>query len=92
MDRLRALIEDQANDEEFQFELASIDLRTSIIQQMDSAGLSRSDLAERMGVSRARVSQILNGQDNLTLKTLVAIAHALGATVSVSLCPNSDRT
>jgi len=42
-------------------------------------GVSQKDLAERLGVSTARVSQYLSAHGrNLTLKTLGRIAHALG--------------
>ena len=46
---------------------------------MRERGLSRADLAARMGVSPGRVSQILGGGENLTLRTLAALAVALDA-------------
>lgn len=47
--------------------------------------VSRADLAASMGVSPGRVSQILSGDENLTLKTLSAVAAALGAELEVAL-------
>ncbi|MEU6535683.1 helix-turn-helix transcriptional regulator [Streptomyces sp. NPDC047000] len=49
------------------------------------AGLntSRSDLAKAMGVSPGRVSQIMSGDANLTVRTLAAVAEALGAGVEI---------
>jgi transcriptional regulator with XRE-family HTH domain len=47
--------------------------------------ISRADLAHSMGVSPGRVSQILSGQENLTLRTLSTVANALGARVEVTL-------
>jgi transcriptional regulator with XRE-family HTH domain len=38
-----------------------------------------------MGVSPGRVSQILSGDENLTLRTLSSVAAALGAEVVVIL-------
>jgi transcriptional regulator with XRE-family HTH domain len=46
---------------------------------MRERGLTRADLAARMGVSPGRVSQILGGGENLTLRTLAALAVALDA-------------
>lgn len=46
--------------------------------------MSRTDLAEAMGVSSGRVSQILSGDENLTVKSLAAVAHALQAQVEIS--------
>ncbi|MCC3772681.1 helix-turn-helix domain-containing protein [Streptomyces sp. UNOC14_S4] len=47
-------------------------------------GMSRKDLAERMGVSPGRVSQILSGDENLTLRSLVAVAEALDVRMEIS--------
>jgi plasmid maintenance system antidote protein VapI len=52
---------------------------------MRERGLSRADLAARMGVSPGRVSQILGGGENLTLRTLAALAAALDARFDVDL-------
>lgn len=47
--------------------------------------VSRADLAQAMGVSPGRVSQILSGQDNLTLRTLSTVVAALGAEIDISI-------
>jgi transcriptional regulator with XRE-family HTH domain len=49
--------------------------------------ISRSDLASSMGVSAGRISQILSGEENLTLRTLSGVVHALGAEADVRLHP-----
>jgi transcriptional regulator with XRE-family HTH domain len=48
-------------------------------------GLTRADLAARMGVSPGRVSQILGGGENLTLRTLAALSTALDARFDLEL-------
>jgi transcriptional regulator with XRE-family HTH domain len=52
---------------------------------MRERGISRADLAARMGVSPGRVSQILGGGENLTLRTLAALSTALGARFELEL-------
>jgi transcriptional regulator with XRE-family HTH domain len=52
---------------------------------MRERGLTRAELAERMGVSPGRVSQILGGGENLTLRTLAALSTALDARLDVKL-------
>jgi transcriptional regulator with XRE-family HTH domain len=49
------------------------------------AGLSksRSDLARAMSVSPGRVSQIMSGDANLTVRSLAAAAEAIGARVEI---------
>jgi len=45
---------------------------------------TRSEVAALLGVSRGRVSKILSGEENLTLKTISAITEALGLGVELS--------
>ncbi len=54
-------------------------LTNEINWYMRERGLTRADLAARMGVSPGRVSQILGGGENLTLRTLAALSTALDA-------------
>jgi transcriptional regulator with XRE-family HTH domain len=60
-------------------------LTNDVSWQLREYGLTRTDLAGRMGVSPGRVSQILGGGENLTLRTVAALAAALGTHVSVTL-------
>ena len=56
---------------------------TSLAGLLAESGVSRSDLAKTMGVSPGRVSQILSGDANLTVRSLAAAADALGARVEI---------
>ena len=60
-------------------------LTNEITFYMRERGITRADLAARMGVSPGRVSQILGGGENLTLRTLAALASALDARFDVEL-------
>ncbi len=62
-------------------------LTNEINWHMREHGLSRADLAGRMGVSPGRVSQVLSGGENLTLRTLAALSTALDAQFDVQLSP-----
>jgi transcriptional regulator with XRE-family HTH domain len=55
----------------------------SLAGLLSGLGMSRSDLAKAMGVSPGRVSQIMSGDSNLTVRTLAAAAEALGAGVEI---------
>lgn len=60
-------------------------LRREILQQ----GVSRKDIAEKLNVSPARISQILNIEDgNPTLNTLADIATALDKRFCLTLRPD----
>ncbi len=72
-------------DPEFEFDLLSIDIGERIVERMEELGLTRTALAAAIGVSKARISQILSGNDNLTLKSLVAVAIGLESRIEVRL-------
>src|SRR5215467_7116580 len=61
-------------------------LTNEITFHMRERGISRAELAARMGVSPGRISQILGGGENLTLRTLAALATALDARFDFELC------
>jgi transcriptional regulator with XRE-family HTH domain len=66
-------------------------ITNEISAYMDERGLTRADLAARMGVSPGRVSQILGGGENLTLRTLSALSTALDARFCIELKPLKPR-
>jgi transcriptional regulator with XRE-family HTH domain len=60
-------------------------LTNAVNWYMRERGLTRADLAVRMGVSPGRVSQILGGGENLTLRTLAALSTALDSQFDIEL-------
>ncbi len=56
-----------------------------ICKSMEEKDISRSDLAGRLGKSKAYVSQVLSGSRNLTLRTLAQIAVALDMSPEIHL-------
>lgn len=59
---------------------------------IESLGITQRELAERLGVSPGRVSQILSGAENLTLRSLAAFGWALGLRFELDASPMEDRT
>jgi transcriptional regulator with XRE-family HTH domain len=60
---------------------------------LTSLGISQRKLADRLDVSESRVSQILSGEKNVTLRTLAAAGWALGLRFKLDPVPlaPSDR-
>ena len=54
--------------------------------------MSRAQLAKAMNVSPGRVSQVLSGDENLTLRTLSGMLAALGAQVDFALRAADEPT
>ena len=49
-----------------------------ILVAMEDLGISKSELASRLGISKPRISQLLKGSSNMTIGTLSDIAFELG--------------
>ena len=58
---------------------------------IEHAGITKSQLAERMGTTKGHVSQVLGGSRNMTLRTLSDICFALGVKPQVSVAIDSDE-
>jgi HTH-type transcriptional regulator/antitoxin HigA len=76
------------NYEETHFPIAKPDPIQAIRFRMEQKGLRPSDLVPFMG-SRSRVSEVLAGRRNLTLKMMRALVEGLGIPAEV-LLGNSD--
>jgi transcriptional regulator with XRE-family HTH domain len=61
-------------------ELKTVDVAADLTLLLHHAGKSRADLARALGWSRARVTQVLSGHENLTVQTIAAVTKALGYT------------
>lgn len=55
-----------------------------ILELMENEGLTRVELAKKVGKSKGHISQLLNGKRNMTLKTLAEISFALNTRVNVA--------
>jgi transcriptional regulator with XRE-family HTH domain len=64
----------------------------SIVREMDRQGISRTELAQRLGATPAYVTKILRGKVNFTLSTMVRLARALDADLNVELSPGTGRS
>ena len=65
--------------EEFREEFFVAEAQTQLSELMDRVGITRAELARKLGVSRARVTQIFSDEaTNLTLRLLYRSYAALG--------------
>jgi len=68
----------------------SFDFITQLAKRLESSPINRTEFAEKLGVSKGRVSQILNNPSNLTLNRAVKYARALGLKASVIAYDDDD--
>lgn len=72
---------------EYWTETAITDFTEELCRLMENKGVTRADLAQRIGHSQAYVTKVLRGNVNFTLATMTKLARALDAVVRVHLAP-----
>ena len=60
-------------------ELKAVDGAADLTLLLHHAGKTCADLARALGWSRSRVTQVLSGQENLTVQTIAADSKSFGA-------------
>ncbi|WP_208425213.1 helix-turn-helix domain-containing protein [Salinibacter sp.] len=77
---------DLQHDPTFIAEELILDVAVQIAEAMEEAGFeTQEELANELDVSESAVSQLLSGDQNISLKRLVTVALALGKSVEVDL-------
>jgi transcriptional regulator with XRE-family HTH domain len=69
---------------EYWFEYSQNELFRQVSAFMNVEGINQTELAERLGVSKGYVSQILNGTSNFSMKKLIEISLAIGKVPLIS--------
>jgi transcriptional regulator with XRE-family HTH domain len=59
----------------------------SLWAELNRKGIRKSELADRLGWSRPRVTQALAGPTNMTLRTLADLAWALDSYIALEVVP-----
>lgn len=84
----RRLEEDAAFKEEFERERRQIDQVDRVIRRLDQmremAKMSKADLARAIGKEPSSVRRLFTAEVNPELKTVAAVADALGARIEIS--------
>ena len=62
-----------------------------LLQFMKRQGISRTNLAQRLGVAPSRITAMLSGDSNLTIDTLVRAGHAVGADLKQTFVPKGHK-
>ena len=73
----KSLFTEARKDYAYWVEGTILEFTEDMVSRMEEQGVSRSELARRIGVSPAYVTKILRGSTNFTLDTMVKVARAL---------------
>jgi len=75
---LADLWEESLQDEDFRFELKAQDVAVNLANAVALSGMTQKELADKLDWKTSRVSKVLHGASNLTLKTMFQVCEALG--------------
>lgn len=56
-----------------------------VFELLEEEGITQAELARRLNVKPPRISRMLSGNSNITLKTLAGIGHALDKEITISI-------
>lgn len=59
----------------------------AIAERMEAQGITKADMARKLGCSRAHVTQVMSGSRNATLRTIAEFAWACGLRAVMQLEP-----
>lgn len=78
---------------EFAEEMLVAEIQSVLQEILEEKGYSRADLAKKMGVTKARVTQIFSDTQNFTVRLVARAFHALGEKITLGHAPlNENRS
>lgn len=85
MTRLAEILTRARKSLTYKVERAVLEYTSELEKKMDAEEVSRAELARRIDSSAAYVTQVLRGTANPTIKTMVALADAVGGRVEIRI-------
>ena len=85
--KLQDKVIDAMKTDAYWVEKAKLNFALDLDKCRKEKGLSGKTLAEKLGTSAAYISKVFRGDANLTLESMVKLAHAIGAKVEIRLVP-----
>lgn len=79
------LFQEAERHEDYWVAGAILEFTEGVVREMERQGITRTELAQRLGATPAYVTKILRGKVNFTLATMVRLARALDAELLVQL-------
>lgn len=85
--QVQRFIQDPENLRLFQQERLILEITARLCHIMENKGVSRKELAERLGTSKGYITQLLDGRANMTLRKIADVFAALGEAVELTSKP-----
>jgi predicted XRE-type DNA-binding protein len=81
---LSSFVESAKNDDFYWVEKIKLDFAIELERCRRDLNMTAAEFAKELGVSRAYMSKLFRGDVNLTIKSMVKLARAVGARISLS--------
>ncbi len=81
---LSSFVESAKNDDFYWVEKIKLDFAIELDRCRRDLNMTAAEFAKELGVSRAYMSKLFRGDVNLTIKSMVKLARAAGARISLS--------
>lgn len=78
------------SEEEWAYSSFTGKIADEISEYMGKKGITKAQLADRMGKSRPYITKVLRGDANMTFKTFISLLHHLGAKANVHISNKND--
>lgn len=87
---LRQKLEAARNSFDYRLEKVLFNVAEQACKLVEGQGISRSELAQRLAVTPAYITKLLNGNPNLTIKSLLRLSDVLGQTLEIRFTPKLE--
>lgn len=82
---LKKFKESVAKNEGYWVERAKLDFAVALEQRRKSLGMTYSAIAEKINTSAAYITKVFRGDSNLTIESMVKLAHATGGRLNIQI-------
>lgn len=82
---LKKFKEAVVKSESYWVERAKLDFAVALEQRRKSLGMNYSAIADKIGTSAAYITKVFRGDSNLTIESMVKLAHATGGRLSIQI-------
>lgn len=79
------------NDEVFWVEKNKLDFAVKLLHSMERRGISKKELAERLGTSQAYITKVFRGNVNFTLTSMTKLVQALDSKLFIQIVPKEEN-
>jgi len=84
------LFQEAERHEDYWLAGAILTFTEKVVREMERQGITRTELAQRLGATPAYVTKLLRGKVNFTLATMLRLARALGTELTIDLGGHAD--